>query len=56
MTVCAWKPGWDRLNPTDRALMKARQGVAYMVAGTDLRVVDEHMNDIPADGGTMGKS
>jgi fatty-acyl-CoA synthase len=54
-TVCCWKPGWDRLPAGDRALMKARQGVAYMVAGMDLRVTDTHMNDVPADGQTMGE-
>jgi fatty-acyl-CoA synthase len=54
-TVCAWKSAWDDLPPDERARVKARQGVAYMVAGTDLRVVDENMRDIPADGGTLGE-
>jgi fatty-acyl-CoA synthase len=55
MTVCAWKTAWDQLDPAQRALMKARQGVPYMIAGTDLRVTDEQMRDIPADGQTMGE-
>jgi fatty-acyl-CoA synthase len=54
-TVCAWKPAWDDLSAAERALLKARQGVPYMVAGMDLRVTDHHMNDIPADGQTMGE-
>jgi fatty-acyl-CoA synthase len=54
-TVCAWKPAWDKLSAPERALLKARQGVAYMVAGMDLRVADHHMNDVPADGQTMGE-
>ena len=54
-TVCAWNPAWDEFDPARRALIKARQGVPYMIAGTDLRVTDEHMNDIPADGETMGE-
>jgi fatty-acyl-CoA synthase len=54
-TVCAWKPAWDSLPAGERALIKARQGVAYMVAGTDLRVVDRKMCDVPADGNTMGE-
>jgi fatty-acyl-CoA synthase len=29
--------------------------VPYLVAGTDLRVVDRHMRDIPSDGETMGE-
>jgi fatty-acyl-CoA synthase len=54
-TVCAWKPAWDALPAGERALLKARQGVSYMVAGMDLRVTDLHMNDVPADGETMGE-
>jgi fatty-acyl-CoA synthase len=29
--------------------------VAYLVAGNDLRVVDHHMRDVPADGQTLGE-
>jgi fatty-acyl-CoA synthase len=54
-TVCSWNPAWDGLPAAERALIKARQGVAYMVAGMDLRVTDLHMNDVPADGETMGE-
>jgi fatty-acyl-CoA synthase len=54
-TVCAWKPEWDALPLAERAQIKARQGVPYIIAGTDLRVVDSSMNDVPADGKTMGE-
>jgi fatty-acyl-CoA synthase len=54
-TVCSWKPAWDALPACERAMIKARQGVAYMVAGMDLRVTDSNMNDVPADGETMGE-
>ncbi len=54
-TICAWNPEWDARPTTERALLKARQGVAYLVAGTDLRVADLHMRDVPADGQTMGE-
>jgi len=54
-TVCAWHPEWDALPAADRARIKARQGVPYLIAGTDLRVVDPHMRDIPANGETMGE-
>jgi fatty-acyl-CoA synthase len=54
-TICAWKPVWDDLPASGRAQIKARQGVAYTVAGMDLRVVDDAMRDIPADGETMGE-
>ena len=54
-TICAWKPAWDALPAAERALLKARQGVPYLIAGTDLRVTDHYMNDVPADGQTMGE-
>jgi fatty-acyl-CoA synthase len=54
-TICAWKPAWDKLPAPERALLKARQGVPYLVAGMDLRVTDHYMNDVPADGQTMGE-
>jgi len=54
-TICAWKPEWDLLPAADRAQIKARQGVPYMIAGMDLRVTDANMHDVPADGQTMGE-
>jgi fatty-acyl-CoA synthase len=54
-TICAWKQCWDGLAPAERAQIKARQGVPYIVAGTGLRVVDNEMRDVPADGITMGE-
>jgi fatty-acyl-CoA synthase len=54
-TICCWKSEWSALPQHERALIKARQGVAYMVAGMDLRVADSEMNDVPADGQTMGE-
>lgn len=54
-TVCAWHPEWDGLPLAERAQLKARQGVPYLVAGTDLRVADAQMRDVPADGKTMGE-
>jgi fatty-acyl-CoA synthase len=53
-TICEWHPEWDGLPGTQRALLKARQGVPYIHAG-GLRVVDEEMNDVPADGATLGE-
>jgi len=54
-TVCVWRQEWDALPQAERAQLKARQGVPYVIAGTDLRVVDPQMNDVPADGQTMGE-
>jgi fatty-acyl-CoA synthase len=53
-TVCAWKSEWDGLPPEERARLKARQGVGYVHA-PELRVVDEAMRDVPADGQTLGE-
>jgi acyl-CoA synthetase (AMP-forming)/AMP-acid ligase II len=54
-TVCAWRTEWNSLSPHDRARIKARQGVPYLIAGTDLRVVDLQMRDVPRDGASMGE-
>jgi fatty-acyl-CoA synthase len=54
-TLCAWQTEWDSLTLTERAQIKARQGVPYIIAGTDLRVVDSQMRDVPRDGMTMGE-
>ncbi|HEY1340514.1 MAG TPA: acyl--CoA ligase family protein [Bryobacteraceae bacterium] len=54
-TICSWKPEWDELPMEQRAQLKARQGVPYLVAGADLRVADREMRDVPADGQTMGE-
>jgi fatty-acyl-CoA synthase len=48
------QPGWEALDVAGRARVMARQGVPYHVA-THLRVVDERMRDVPADGETMGE-
>ena len=54
-SVCAWHAEWNCEPLEKRALLKARQGVPYVVAGTDMRVVDEEMRDVPADTSTMGE-
>jgi fatty-acyl-CoA synthase len=54
-TICAFQPGWDELSLEERAQVKARQGVPYIVAGTGMRVVDQDMRDVPRDGQTMGE-
>jgi fatty-acyl-CoA synthase len=54
-TICAFQPSWDDLSLEERAAVKARQGVPYIVAGTGLRVVDQGMHDVPRNGQTMGE-
>ena len=45
---------WDELPIEERSRVKARQGVGYLIAD-DARVVDDDMNDVPADAATMGE-
>jgi fatty-acyl-CoA synthase len=54
-TICAPQSGWQHLDAFGRAQVKARQGVPYLVAGMDLRVVDGQMRDVPPDGQAMGE-
>lgn len=53
-TVCAWQPEWRGLSFEAQGRLLARQGVGYAVGGPT-RVVDEHMNDVPADGESLGE-
>ncbi len=53
-TICEWQARWDELPAEERSRLKARQGVSYITA-VDLRVVDDDMNDLPADGESMGE-
>jgi fatty-acyl-CoA synthase len=53
-SVCEWQPGWEELETAARAKLLARQGVGMLTADR-LRVVDEEMNDVPADAETMGE-
>jgi fatty-acyl-CoA synthase len=53
-TVCAWNIDWDRRPADERARLAARQGQGYVVADL-VRVVDEHMRDVPMDAETLGE-
>ena len=53
-SVCEWQDGWPELPADERASLLARQGVG-MICADRLRVVDEHMQDVPADGATIGE-
>ncbi|NET76945.1 acyl--CoA ligase family protein, partial [Okeania sp. SIO1F9] len=53
-SVCEWQAPWDDLPMAERAKLKARQGVPYIHAA-QMRVVDKDMQDVPADGETMGE-
>ncbi|HEU0215366.1 MAG TPA: acyl-CoA synthetase [Stellaceae bacterium] len=54
-TICAWQEEWDELPLTDRASKMARQGVQTITLDRQ-RVVDPAtMQDVPADGATIGE-
>jgi fatty-acyl-CoA synthase len=53
-TVCEARAEWAEGALETRVKLLARQGVAYLGADP-IRVVDEDMNDVPRDGGTMGE-
>jgi fatty-acyl-CoA synthase len=53
-SICAWHEEWDALPADERASKKARQGVPYIIA-EEMRVVDDAMQDVPADAETLGE-
>ncbi|MGQ0576390.1 MAG: acyl--CoA ligase family protein [Pseudonocardia sp.] len=53
-SVNEYQRGWDACEPEERARLQSRQGVG-MVCAEWMRVVDGDMNDVPADGETMGE-
>ena len=54
-TVCAWQEEWDGLPLAERVGKMARQGVPYLTLDRQ-RVVDpQTMQDVPADGATIGE-
>ena len=54
-TVCEWHQEWDALPAGERATLKARQGVPYVVQ-EELMVADPiSLAPVPKDGATMGE-
>jgi fatty-acyl-CoA synthase len=54
IAVCAWQPSWDDEDAPAQAALRARQGVGTIVS-EGLRVVDDELRDVPADGETLGE-
>jgi len=52
--ICEPQPHWAGLEPAQRARKLRRQGVSF-VTGDAVRVVDEKLRDVPADGQTLGE-
>ncbi len=53
-TINVPQPNVATLPPNERARFKARQGFPNVCAG-EVRVVDDEMRDVPADGQTLGE-
>jgi fatty-acyl-CoA synthase len=54
ITVCEPRPEHAALSPSERAAIKARQGVELLTSG-ELMVADEDLNEVPHDGQTLGE-
>src|SRR5947207_5413137 len=54
ITVCEMRPEHLAMEPCDRAVVKARQGVELITSG-ELRVVDSDGTEVPHDGATVGE-
>jgi fatty-acyl-CoA synthase len=54
-TVCAWHPEWDELPAGERARLKSRQGVRYLVEEGLMVANPETLEPVPRDGQTMGE-
>ena len=54
-TVSEWREAWNGKELAERAQIKAQQGVTHTLSGAGLRVVDDQMRDVPADGNTLGE-
>jgi len=52
--VCAWRGEWQALPIAEQARIKARQGVGNVIS-QQLRVIDTHGDDVPADGSALGE-
>ncbi|TAN51431.1 MAG: acyl-CoA synthetase [Rhodospirillales bacterium] len=54
-TVCAWHPDWDARPPGERARLKSRQGVRYLVEEGLMVAHPETLEPVPQDGATLGE-
>ena len=54
ITICEPRPEHAALSSQARATIKARQGVELITSG-ELIVIDEHGNEVPHDGETLGE-
>ena len=53
-TICKAQPQWQDQPPSQQAALLSRQGAPFIV-GDPVRVVDENLRDVRADGKTIGE-
>lgn len=53
--VCAWHQEWDRLEPSEQAKLKARQGVRYPMLERLMVGDPETLEPVPPDGASIGE-
>jgi len=53
--MCVWNEDWDEVSFSDRARIKARQGVAMMLTEDAIVVDQETGKPVPCDGETIGE-
>ena len=53
--VCAWHDEWNELDISEKARLKARQGVRYSVLDGLMVADPETLEPVPSDGETMGE-
>jgi len=53
--VCAWHPEWSKFEPSEKAQLKARQGVVYSVQ-ENMKIINTETNEnVPKDKNTLGE-
>ena len=55
ITICEWNAEWDELDADGARPPEGAAGTVACVTADAVRVVDDEMNDVPADGETMGE-
>jgi fatty-acyl-CoA synthase len=55
MIVSAWRSEWDELAASDRAALKARQGIVSIMGGSVMVADPQTLEPVPWDGATQGE-
>ena len=55
MVVSAWQQQWDNLDADEKAVMKSRQGISSVLAGSMMVADPDSLEEVPWDGETQGE-